>query len=1215
MAMAKLRSRLLDRNLQENSCPLCVCNATSSEGPLIVRILAPVFSYLTFKTYLEQVAEEYAHIVDTADIQIQIIGVATHAELEKEILFDVRQRAGQFDAYILNPLLTGQLAVEDGLWDLTDFIRNYQRNPNFWTDILLFYRDILSSYDNKIVLFPFDGDVLSMYYRADLLEEHGLKAPVTWEEYSEIAKYFHGRLVEQEDPVTGNMTNVTMAGSCVARSQYCSGAYWSQMILSTMTQYEGTSTGSLLDTADLTPLLGPAMEETLRLMEEQAQYGVDEFEGCVETQIAAMNHGKCVLSYNWGGSFVDHLNEGSILRGKLGVSPTPGSSRVLNRATMKLENCTPELCPFASRHVDLDGNELWVNFAPYAAYGGWSGAVSNNVSPRHKQAAADFLAFASDTGQAIKYVIPDSSKPHNGTGQDPYRKSMLDVDRWVARDYPRKTIEDYLQTIQTELSSENVVHDVRFPKATSILDVLDKHTFDYLNLTILMDSQGVNRTALRKAITQNIHSGWVSLITEFDSHSAVPLLEIYQRSRGIFIPSLAATKPAPTQEDASISTGGVIGVSLGAAAFVALAAFLIGVYVVRRERKKHEATWFIPPEDILDTGEVLGRGSFGVVTKGYLRGTAIALKHPKATVQSSLLGDDTTQKNDDWNDASVAFDHVMSATRPGSDGSLHPLQSELATLVRLRHPSIVQMLGATIRDEKMVLVLQYMQNNTIRSILKDPNRVVGTALLSLKAQWARQVAEGLAFLHNYPTPKGPLLHNDLKSSNVLVDGSFNALIADFGLATSTMRGMWGWIQGPKQHHPKGSLLWIAPEILNGASQSPASDVYSYGMFLCELLTKARPYDYKMVCSNDSITAVVDGGKVRECEAVDDLIDASATRDSSDDPPIEATKAQHRTWRRRLSCTGSVSSVESDGMGSSNTKELKMCGTVEGIRYSRKEIVERVKDVALDPPFRPDLPDSAKQVLTDICIECWHKNPLRRPTMTEVEKRLTMAVSSESVAQRLMRRGSVFDSILPPDVQEKLANGEVIKPVSYSAATVIFSDIVGFTSICSTMSPEEVGDLIARLMTKFDRLCKVSGIRKLDVIGDAFLGVAGVPEECEDHAFQAAEFALAAIEAAQTTLVCTNRPELGFIKVRFGIASGPVVATVIGSAEHPKYTLFGDTVNVASRMETSGLPNKCHCTEHTAELVRKLARVEDITIEERGIIKIKGKGDMKTFILS
>lgn len=122
--------------------------------------------------------------------EITVVGLPTLAEVEREVKFDVFSGASQFDGYIITPLWIGELA--EGLFDTTEFMKEYSdtTDPTYWTDILLFYREVISSYDNNLYLFPFDGDVISMFYRRDLLEKYNKDVPKTWDE----CKFFGGYL-------------------------------------------------------------------------------------------------------------------------------------------------------------------------------------------------------------------------------------------------------------------------------------------------------------------------------------------------------------------------------------------------------------------------------------------------------------------------------------------------------------------------------------------------------------------------------------------------------------------------------------------------------------------------------------------------------------------------------------------------------------------------------------------------------------------------------------------------------------------------------------------------------------------------------------------------------------------------------------------------------------------------------------------------------------
>ena len=216
---------------------------------------------------------------------------------------------------------------------------------------------------------PFDGDLLHLFYNKEILDYYNFDSPRTWQEYNDIAEQVHGKIFPP--------TNKTLMGSCIGRLPQCAGPYWAMQVLSSMTQTKGSSEGSLFDTKDMSPLTNDALVETLKIFEKQFKYGhPTELEGCLKINMPAMKDEECVLTLNWGNSFLRNL-----IPGKLGIDRAPGSQKVLDRETGKLVTCTKELCPNAVYYDDIG----FVNYAPYAAFGGWSGAVSLLAVLHHMQ--------------------------------------------------------------------------------------------------------------------------------------------------------------------------------------------------------------------------------------------------------------------------------------------------------------------------------------------------------------------------------------------------------------------------------------------------------------------------------------------------------------------------------------------------------------------------------------------------------------------------------------------------------------------------------------------------------------------------------------------------------------------------------------------------------------------------------------------------------------
>ena len=197
------------------------------------------------------------------------------------------------------------------------------------------------------------------------------------------------------------------------------------------------------------------------------------------------------------------------------------------------------------------------------------------------------------------------------------------------------------------------------------------------------------------------------------------------------------------------------------------------------------------------------------------------------------------------------------------------------------------------------------------------------------------------------------------------------------------------------------------------------------------------------------------------------------------------------------------------------------------------------------------------------------------------------------------------NILPQQIVGRLNSGETVIADRFSDVTVLFSDLVGFTEMSTRLPPTTVVHYLNRVFSKFDRLVSELGIEKIKMIGDAYMVVAGVPERRPDHAEVVAEMALRMIESLDA--LNANSPTA--LQIRIGIHSGPVVAGIIGTHRF-LYDVWGDTVNVASRLESHGVPSAIQVSESTAKLIG-----QRFALEERGLIRVKGKGRLRTFFVT
>ena len=196
------------------------------------------------------------------------------------------------------------------------------------------------------------------------------------------------------------------------------------------------------------------------------------------------------------------------------------------------------------------------------------------------------------------------------------------------------------------------------------------------------------------------------------------------------------------------------------------------------------------------------------------------------------------------------------------------------------------------------------------------------------------------------------------------------------------------------------------------------------------------------------------------------------------------------------------------------------------------------------------------------------------------------------------------NVLPAHIAEKLREQPEAVAEQYEAATVLFADIVGFTPLSERLGPQRTASVLNDLVCRFDELAVDHGLEKIKTIGDAYLVVGGIPEAIPDHAVRVVRLGLAMNEFVRDYAEARAIP----LALRIGVHSGPVVAGVIGQTKFA-YDVWGDTVNVASRLESAGLPEEVQASEATVALLG-----DGFEIVPRGLVELKGKGAVPAFLV-
>ncbi|XP_071492420.1 atrial natriuretic peptide receptor 1-like isoform X3 [Diadema antillarum] len=469
----------------------------------------------------------------------------------------------------------------------------------------------------------------------------------------------------------------------------------------------------------------------------------------------------------------------------------------------------------------------------------------------------------------------------------------------------------------------------------------------------------------------------------------------------------------------------------------------------------------------------------------------------------------------------------------------------------LQHDHVIKFIGACIDAPNISIMTEYCPKGSLQDILENESIELDELF---KYSLMYDIVKGMIYLHSSVI----CTHGNLKSSNCVVDSRFVLKITDFGL--NSFREPDHPFEPTEEDSYKyyQRRLWTAPELLRlpeiptGGTQK--GDVYSFGIILQEIMYREGVFYIKDV----------------------DLMP--------------------------------------------------------------EEIVKKVAN-GYKPPFRPTIDRvTCSQEMMDLIRDCWAEDPADRTDFRELRgimRKLNKNSENKGLVDTLLSRMEQYASnleslvqerteafyeekrkaeellyqILPRPIAEELKNGKPVTAESFECVTIYFSDIVGFTKLSSDSTPLEVVDLLNDLYTCFDAIIDNFNVYKVETIGDAYMVVSGLPIRNGDfHAREIARMSLALLNEI-TTFRIRHRPDER-LRLRIGVHTGPVVAGVVG-LKMPRYCLFGDTVNTASRMESNGEAMKIHISEHTKKILDLFGT---FVLELRGEVEMKGKGKQTTYWL-
>ncbi|XP_033344470.1 atrial natriuretic peptide receptor 1-like isoform X2 [Bombus vosnesenskii] len=480
-----------------------------------------------------------------------------------------------------------------------------------------------------------------------------------------------------------------------------------------------------------------------------------------------------------------------------------------------------------------------------------------------------------------------------------------------------------------------------------------------------------------------------------------------------------------------------------------------------------------------------------------------------------------------------------------------PLLLELKRMKDLQHDHLVRFYGACVDPPHCCLLTEYCPKGSLQDILENDqiklDRVFRGSLI-------HDIVRGMAYLHASELKS----HGNLKSSNCVVDSRFVLKIADFGLHELRRANCGEEVDRDSYAYWRGQL-WTAPELLRIERRPPEGtqkgDVYSFAIIVHEIVVRRGPF-YLGDDRDISPKEIVEGVKRAGGSPLRPAIDESAVEE-------EVATLMRRCW-------------------------------------------------AQDAADRPDFP-ALKQTIRKINKDYESSNILDNllSRMEQYATNLETLVEERTADYFEEKRKceELLYQLLPKSVASQLILGQSVIAETYDQVTIYFSDIVGFTKLSAESTPLQVVDLLNDLYTCFDSIIENFDVYKVETIGDAYMVVSGLPvRNGTNHAREIARMSLALRDTVMTFSI-RHRPNEQ-LKLRIGMHTGPCVAGVVG-LKMPRYCLFGDTVNTASRMESNGEALMIHVSPKTKEI---LDTFETFELVCRGEVTLKGKGTMTTYWL-